>query len=120
MLFACPAYTVSTPLCAPLHGPSPSRIYVGRENQLQVHIPRIEGAGVATTIDGRLDEAVWYEAALLTGFSQFSPQDGIPAADSTHVLVWYSPAALHIGVRAFEVHGGGAAVDATLDRKSVV
>jgi hypothetical protein len=41
----------------------------------------------------------------------FSPLDGIPAADSTHVLMWYSPTALYIGIRAFEAHG---AVHATL------
>ena len=41
-------------------------------------------------------------------------------ADSTHVLVWYTPTALYIGVRAFETHGGGAAVHATLaDRDKI-
>ena len=37
--------------------------------------------------------------------------DGVPAADSTEVLVWYSPTAIHFGIRAFEAHG---AVNATL------
>jgi hypothetical protein len=69
------------------------------------------------TVDGALDEAAWAQAALLTGFSQFSPLDGIPAADSTQVLMWYSPTALYIGVRAFEAHG---AVHATLaDRDKI-
>jgi hypothetical protein len=66
-------------------------------------------------IDGRLDEAVWGEAAVLTGFSQFAPADGRAADDSTEVLVWYSPTAVHFGVRAFERHGDPAAsVRATL------
>ncbi len=54
---------------------------------------------------------------MLTGFSQFSPHDGIPAADSTQVLLWYSPTALYVGIRAFEAHG---AVHATLaDRDKI-
>ena len=44
----------------------------------------------------------WAEAAILSGFSQFSPVDGVPAHDSTEVLVWYSPTAIHFGIRAFE------------------
>src|SRR5512135_1597463 len=91
--------------------------YVGRENQIHVQIPRVEAAAAAPVIDGALDEAVWKQAAVLTGFSQFSPQDGIPAADSTQVLLWYSPTALYVGIRAFEQHG---AVHATLaDRDKI-
>ena len=45
------------------------------------------------------------------------PSDGVPAADSTEVLVWYSPTAIHFGIRAFEAHG---AVHATLaDRDQI-
>ena len=68
-------------------------------------------------IDGVLDEPVWRQAAMLTGFSQFSPLDGIAAADSTEVLLWYSPTALYVGIRAYERHG---AVHATLaDRDKI-
>lgn len=74
----------------------------GRAGQIGVAPPRIEAE---TTVDGRLDEPVWGRAAVLTGFSQFLPTDGVPAADSTTILVWYSPKALHIGVRAWEPHG---------------
>lgn len=77
-------------------------IYRGRDNNLQVQVPRFEAA---VTIDGRLDEPVWQRAARLTGFSQYQPVDGRPAEDSTHVLVWYSADAIHFGIRAFEIHG---------------
>src|SRR5712671_717867 len=88
--------------------------YIGRENQLNVPIPRI---AADVTVDGNLDEPVWQQAALLTGFSEFSPHDGIAAADSTHVLVWYSPTAMYFGIRAYEPHG---AVHATLaDRDKI-
>src|SRR5712692_8637451 len=66
----------------------------------------------------QLDEPVWRQAALLTGFSQYRPVDGRPAADSTQVLVWYSPDAIYFGIRAYESHG--AVVRATLaDRDNI-
>ena len=93
---------------------TPHSIYDGRARQLSVHAPRLESE---VQMDGSLDEPVWRDAALLTGFSLYQPIDGRPAPDSTEVLVWYSPTALYVGVRAFEPH---AAVHATLaDRDRV-
>src|SRR5262252_4397091 len=105
-------------LCHALAGaPTPPVTYVGRENQLHVRIPRVETENASIAIDGVLDEPAWKSAAVLAGFSQFSPQDGVPAADSTQVLIWYSSNALYVGVRAFEAHG---AVHATLaDRDKI-
>ena len=71
-------------------------VYVGSQGQLDVAIPRLE---TSIVVDGKLDDAAWRSAAMLTGFSQFAPQDGRPAADSTQVLVWYSPSAIHFGIR---------------------
>jgi hypothetical protein len=90
------------------------QVYHGRLNATAAAAPRLEAD---VEIDGILDEAAWAHAAVLTGFSQYEPVDGLPAADSTEVLVWYSPYALHIGVRAFEPH---ASVNATLaDRDKI-
>jgi hypothetical protein len=89
----------------------------GRLRQLDVPVPRREAL---VEIDGVLDEPVWREAARLTGFSQYRPADGRPAEDSTAVLVWYRPDAVVFGIRAFESHGGGAVVRATLaDRDQI-
>jgi hypothetical protein len=74
-------------------------VYSGRDKQLAVRPPRRDATVV---IDGSLDEPVWREAASLVGFSQFQPQDGVPAADSTQALVWYSSTAIYFGIRAFE------------------
>jgi len=68
----------------------------------EVRPPRVEAAIV---IDGELDEPVWAEAALLEGFSQFSPVDGRPAEERTEVRVWYSPTAIHFGIRAYAPPG---------------
>ena len=89
-------------LLAVSHVSDPGSTYSGREKKLDVPPPRVE-ADVA--IDGELTEPVWSQAVILTGFSQFQPVDGLPANDSTQVLVWYSPTAIHFGVRAYEAHG---------------
>ncbi|MBA3445920.1 MAG: carbohydrate binding family 9 domain-containing protein [Gemmatimonadales bacterium] len=91
----------------------PPTTYDGRAGKLAVRVPRVE---VEPVIDGKLDEEVWGQAAVLTGFSQFSPTDGVPAADSTEVLVWYSPTAILFGIRAFEAHGSVHATLADRDR----
>ena len=93
--------------------PDPPLVYNGRAGQLEVRIPQLEAD---VSVDGKLDEPVWLEAALLTGFSQFSPTDGVAATDSTQVLVWYSPTAIHFGIRAFEAHGAVHATLADRDR----
>lgn len=79
-----------------------------------VRAPRLDERDGDIVIDGALDEPVWRGAAVLTGFSLYMPIDQQPAPDSTEVLVWYSPTAIYFGIRAFEPHGGGAGVHATL------
>lgn len=76
-------------------------VYNGRAGQTQVQAPRID---TTITIDGQLDEPVWQRAAMLTGFSEYSPADQRPAPDSTAVLVWYSRDAIYFGIRAFQPH----------------
>lgn len=77
-------------------------VYNGAAGQTAVHAPRVD---TTVTIDGRLDEPVWRRAAMLTGFSEYSPADQRPAPDSTEVLVWYSRDAIYFGIRAYEPHG---------------
>ena len=65
----------------------------------EVAPPRIEAT---PAIDGALDEAVWTQAARLSGFSQYQPSDGRPAEERTDVLVWYGSDAIYFGVHAFD------------------
>lgn len=90
----------------------PAPIHSGRAGHTAVKPPRLDGK---TVVDGILDEPQWSQAARLTGFSQFTPVDGLPAADSTEVLVWYSATALHVGIRAFDASGAVHATLATRD-----
>ncbi len=77
-------------------------MYDGRAGQVAVRIPRVE---TDIRIDGTLDDPAWTRAAVLRGFSQYSPSDGVPAADSTRILVFYSRRAIYFGIRAYESHG---------------
>ncbi len=107
-----------------------SSLLMGLSLQLQVALPPVFNArdgrtdvrltapeaDSLVTVDGRLNEAVWQRAALLTGFSLYQPVDGRPAPDSTEVRVWYSSTAIFFGIRAFEPHGAVRATLADRDR----
>src|ERR1051326_7470062 len=99
---------------------SQGAVYNGRANETAVRVPKAERQEDQIVIDGSLDEPAWRGAALLTGFSLYAPIDQRPAPDSTEVLVWYSSSAIYFGVRAFEPHGGGSAVHATLANRDLV
>ena len=88
-------------------------VYNGRLGQTNVALPKLEAAIV---VDGRLDEPVWMNAAVLDGFSVYQPADGRPAPDSTEVRVWYSSDAIHFGIRAYADPGTVAATLADRDR----
>ncbi len=97
-LLVLSALVIATPPGEPHTG----KVYDGRRGALSITTPR---EAVTTVVDGVLDEPVWRTAALLTGFSQFYPTDGVPARDSTEVFVFYTPTALHVGVRAYAAPG---------------
>lgn len=107
MLFSCLALLI----CAAATPPATD--FDGRSGSLDVRLPRIEASPV---VDGKLDEPEWQRAARLTGFSRYAPSDGVPADDSTEVLVWYSPTAINFGVRAYAEPGTVRATLADRDR----
>ena len=90
-----------------------NEIYSGTQGQLDVAVPRLV---TEIEVDGVLNEVPWADAAVLTGFSEYKPVDGLPADDNTEVLVWYSPDAIHFGIRAFEPHGPPTASLADRDK----
>jgi hypothetical protein len=113
----CLALLSATPaLAQPLVSASSSpamRTYDGRSGALDVEPPRIDQS---IEIDGQLDESVWAQAAVLSGFSRYAPVDGTPAEHATDVLVWYSPTAMHFGIRAAAPAGSVRATLADRDR----
>jgi hypothetical protein len=94
--------------------PAPAKpSHSGRDGQVDVAIPRIDAA---IAVDGVLDEPAWQDAAQLTDFSQYAPVDGQPAEQQTVILAWYSPTAIHFGVRASAPPGTVRATLADRDR----
>jgi hypothetical protein len=91
----------------------PSAVYSGRQGRLQVAIPRTDEE---IHVDGVLDDAPWRTAARLTDFTTYAPVDGAPSDESTEVLVFYSPTAIHFSVRAHAAPGTVRATLANRDR----
>ena len=65
----------------------------------EVRVVRIESAPV---IDGKLDDAVWNNAEVLTEFHQTRPGNGDPPTDPTEVYLLYDDDALYIGARMYD------------------
>ena len=58
----------------------------------RVVVPKLSGA---LTLDGELNEPVWYKAAVLTPFKR---NDGTgPEREATTVRIWYDDTALYLG-----------------------
>lgn len=74
--------------------------YSGTNSQIDVATPSLTEADI--DIDGRLDDADWQHAALLTDFTQFEPLEGIAASQATEVLVLVDADAIYFGIRALD------------------
>lgn len=94
------------------NGPTLVR-YNGALDQTTVVTPSVARADI--DVDGRFDEAVWEQAALLDGFTQFEPVEGEPAWQPTEVRVLIDADAIYFAVRAFD--DDPAQVRATLSER---
>ncbi|HEY0512850.1 MAG TPA: DUF5916 domain-containing protein [Thermoanaerobaculia bacterium] len=61
---------------------------------------------VAPQIDGRLDEPVWQQAAVMKNFTQYEPEEGKPPTQATEVRVGYDRDNLYFGIRCFDTEPG--------------
>ena len=72
---------------------------------VQAQLPPAASASAITSapvIDGRLDDDVWAEGQVLTGFIQREPTEGRPVSERTEVRVAYDGEALYIGAWLFD------------------
>ncbi|HSM03206.1 MAG TPA: DUF5916 domain-containing protein [Longimicrobiales bacterium] len=92
------------------------REYTGSARDLAVATPILLEADVS--VDGRLDEAVWASAAVLSGFTQYDPGEGVPASQETRVMVFMTADALHFGIQATDSDPAG--IRATLAERDNV
>jgi hypothetical protein len=56
----------------------------------------------SVTIDGKLDEAVWRDAELFTGFTQREPVQGAPGTERTEVRIFTDAQALYVGAWLYD------------------
>jgi Domain of unknown function (DUF5916) len=87
-------------LVAALHAAPDSILYSGRRGELDVALPRIENAQIH--VDGKLDEAAWSRAAIMGGFTQYEPVEGIESSEDTEIRVFYAADAIYFGLRAYD------------------
>ena len=54
------------------------------------------------SLDGILDEEVWQNVPVATGFTQRFPHNGQPATEKTEVKILYTDRAIYVGVMAYD------------------
>ena len=75
------------------------KVVLPPEKAQPVRVPQFTKAPV---IDGKLDDEVWKEAAVLKDFYQIDPGENAPPSKPTEVLIGYDPKFLYVAFRAFD------------------
>jgi Domain of unknown function (DUF5916)/Carbohydrate family 9 binding domain-like len=91
-----------------------AEIVLPPEKSSAIGITRFDKAPV---IDGKLDDAVWQQAAVLKDFYQFRPGDNIAPSQPTEVLIGYDAKTLYI---AFRAHDEAGKVRATVPKRDQI
>ena len=90
---------IALSLVAPSVGPvADTLVFNGRAGDLAVRAPRFESPDIS--IDARMDEPEWSQAAVLEGFTQYTPVEGLAASQTTEVRVFYAEDAIYFGIYA--------------------
>ncbi|MCC6632096.1 MAG: carbohydrate binding family 9 domain-containing protein [Gammaproteobacteria bacterium] len=95
LAFALPATLTVNARAAELVRPEPPHVHATRLSQ-------------APVIDGKLDEPLWKDAAIITDFKQIKPGDGTPVSERTEVRVGYDKDNLYIGAHMIDRRGPDA------------
>ncbi len=61
---------------------------------------------VAPTVDGQLNEPLWQEAPVISGFLQHEPLEGQPPTEHTELRIVYDATAVYIGARMLDSDPG--------------
>src|SRR6185295_16474681 len=104
---ALPAAAQQTPA-----NPSPSPVVASSNRARAVRV-----AGRTPEIDGRLDDAAWAAAPVLSGLTQKDPKEGEPATERTEVRFLYDDHALYVGARMYSTDP--AHIEAPVSRRDV-
>jgi hypothetical protein len=60
---------------------------------------RVEGR---ISVDGRLDDAAWAQAPVITDFTQVTPNEGQPSTERTEVRIVYDDDAVYVGAMLYD------------------
>lgn len=90
-------YCLGSVACAVL---GPRVLHAHQAPDRTLNAVRLEG--VRPQIDGALDDPVWQQAPVFTGFVQREPEEGQPASEQTTVQVAYDDEMLYVGVMAYD------------------
>ncbi len=63
---------------------------------------RMVQASEPPKIDGKLDDAVWAEAAVISNFTQVRPRENVPPTEKTEVRLLQDSNFLYVGIRAYD------------------
>lgn len=101
---------VSTPAPTPAASSSPdAKSASAKSSSFNVVVPPEKAQPVRMTrfekppvIDGKLDDEVWKQAAVLKDFYQIDPGENLPPSKPTEVLLGYDSKFLYIAFRCFD------------------
>src|SRR5918996_1549772 len=79
--------------------PKKTGIEVPPEKARPITVPK---AAIGVTIDGRVDEDAWKQAAVFKDFYQTNPGDNIAPSQPTEARVGYDSKTLYIAFRAYD------------------
>lgn len=93
--------TVIVPLCLPRIGMAQAS---GGEAGGHAAAPVARALRVTEpiTVDGRLEEAAWAAAPVLTEFTQLEPRESAPVSERTEVCILFSGDALYMGAKLYD------------------
>jgi hypothetical protein len=103
---AAAALAVLAAPCALGQGAPPSPVVTvgsGDPGQKTVQIVR---TATPPLLDGKLDDAVWATAAVLTEFHQVNPIEYAPSAERMEIRLLYDDDALYVGAKMFQPPAG--------------
>ena len=87
----------SAAVCAPIVHSQPAHATNGEAK----HVAIVRTA-TKPRIDGRIDDAVWQQAAAITDFHQIRPGDGAEPSERTEIYLLYDDDALYVGGRLWD------------------
>jgi hypothetical protein len=98
-MFAFVALTALSPLAA--RAQTAGAVPTGDAEPSVRVAPTIAAVRTATppTIDGRLDDAAWAQATVISTFTQRDPDEGVAASETTEVRIAYDNEAIYVGAR---------------------